>query len=89
MVQGHVPDVKGKILHLIEHMEGTQHSHIFRVDEITEAAAFEGIPEEATLEAIDELMEDRVLHVVEGTDGLIARTVWRDYSPAGEELPEY
>lgn len=64
-------------------------SQLFRQDEVVDKAKEKGIPESDVKSILTELIQDKYIHVVRGTDNLLARTVWRDYSPAFEELPDY
>lgn len=86
MPEEHV-DVKGTVKEAIEELENT--AQLMRTDEIIKECKLRGIAENEVSIAIDELIEDNYIHVVEGTDGLIARTIWQDYSPALEDHPEW
>lgn len=81
--ENHTKKIKNIILEL-EH-----ESKLFRPDEVVNEAGKEAISEKETRHIIDNLKESGYLHVVRGTDGLLARTVWKDYSPAFEELPDF
>ena len=86
MPEEHV-DVKGTVKEAIEELENT--AQLMRTDEIIKECKLRGIAENEVSIAIDELIEDNYIHVVEGTGGLIARTIWQDYSPALEDHPEW
>ena len=80
-------DLKEKVKNAILHMEG--HDMLFTRAEIISHVKGDSLDEEAVSEAIDELIEDKFIHEVPGTEGpLFSRTIWRDYSPALEERPE-
>jgi len=80
-------DLKQKVKNLILHIE--EHEMLFTRDEIISHAKEKGFNESEVREAIDELISERYIHEVIGTDGpLLSRTIWRDYSPAFEDRPE-
>ena len=80
-------DLKRRLKSMILDME--LHSMLFTQDEIIEHAVHAGLEEEEVREMINELIIDKYIHEVPGTEGpLLSRTVWRDYSPANEERPE-
>lgn len=86
MVAGH-RDIKSEIKGIIDELE--LQSHMFSRDDLVKEAKDHEIDEETVDEAIYELIQDKYLHYVRGTDKLLSRTKWRDYSPAFEEGPEY
>lgn len=70
-------------------LEIEHHSQFFTREELLHMAKYKGIPKHEAEEAIEHLLEEHYIHYVVGTEGLLARTIWRDYSPAFEEMPEY
>ncbi len=80
-------DPKSVIKEIILEME--MHSMMFKREEIIEHAKRRKIPKPETDAVIDSLIADGYLHYVIGTDKLLARTVWADYSPANEELFDF
>ncbi len=82
-----VENTKEKIKSIILELENK--SQLFTFDDVLEKARDEGIPEAETKSAFNELIEDNYIHEVRGSEGLYARTIWRDYSPSFEEIPQW
>lgn len=82
-----VESTKEKIKNIILELE--HKSQLFTLEEVKEAAKEEGISEEETEKIFDELIDDNYIHEVPGSEGLYARTIWRDYSPSFEEIPQW
>lgn len=71
-------------------MEAAQHTHQFTEEELISEAKEYGLSHDDAEWAIKELMEEHWLQTVEGSnEGLLERAVWRRYSPAFEEAPEF
>lgn len=70
-------------------LELEHHNFLFTREEIVKKAKYKEIPEHEALEAINRLIDEHYIHEVTGTEGLLSRTVWRDLSPAFEEMLEY
>jgi hypothetical protein len=80
-------DTKSIIKDIILEIE--EHAIVFKREEIFERAARHKIPRAEADAVIDDLIAEGYLHYVVGTDKLLSRTVWRDYSPANEELFDF
>ena len=81
------PDTKSRIKDIILEIE--EHNLMFTREEVAEHAKEKGIPNAEADEVIDDLISEGYLYYVKGTEKLLSRSVWRDYSPAFEEYPEY
>ncbi|MFO7872593.1 MAG: hypothetical protein R6U26_03025 [Candidatus Undinarchaeales archaeon] len=64
-------------------------SQLFRPDEVVDAAKRKGISEKETHTLLTELKREGYIHEVHGTEGLLSRTIWKDYSPAFEKMPDF
>ena len=79
-------DSKSLVKEAILELEG--HTLMFTREEIVEHAAHLKLPTAEINAVIDELIGEDYLYYVVGTEKLLSRSVWRDYSPASEEYPE-
>ncbi|HIJ98523.1 TPA: hypothetical protein H1005_01095 [archaeon] len=80
-------DTKSRIKNIILEIE--EHSLMFTREEVVERAKEKRIPAAETNAIIDELIKEGYLYYVKGTEKLLSRSVWKDYSPAFEDFPEY
>ncbi len=80
-------DTKSRIKNIILEIE--EHSLTFTREEVIENAKEKGIPKAEANAVIDELLSEGYLYYVRGTEKLLSRSVWKDYSPAFEDFPEY
>lgn len=70
-------------------LELEAHEMVFTREEIVEHALHHKFPKAEINAVIDELIAEGYLQHVRGSENLLTRGVWRDYSPAGEEYPEF
>ena len=78
---------KSRIKNIILEME--EHGLTFSLEEIIKHAVKKHIPRPEASAVLDELIKENYLRYIPGTDKLYMRSVWRDFSPAFEELPEF
>ena len=83
----HGDDTKSRIKNIILEME--EHGLTFSLEEIIKHAVKKHIPRPEASAVLDELIKENYLRYIPGTDKLYMRSVWRDFSPAFEELPEF
>ncbi len=81
------PDSKSKVKDVILELE--EHGLTFTREEIVKHAKHTHLPEAEINAVIDELIAEDYLQYVRGAENLLTRSVWRDFSPAFEEYPDY
>ncbi len=80
-------DTKSEIKNVILEME--EHSMVFSRDEIIKHAAKLKLPKAEIDAVIDNFISEGYLIRVVGSENLLTRSVWRDFSPAFEESFDY